>query len=677
MNKKLIYTLLFPALLSTSCADNNEWMHSIESNKFQISVITNSQGKGRAVIDGGYLLSGSTIGVTIMDQVSLAEYEGIEYKNVKYTASGSGEKQTWTGAKDLELVEYDAMAIAYYPYSSSKNDYTALSVSAGTTDYMYSGWVYDLNINNYTAAFNMKHAMTALRIIIKKENYDGEGKLTNIKFKSPGLGSSAKLNAETGVLSSISGLNTLSSYSLTKTITESGTTIDWMMVPDGKGKELDIRCTIDGVEYTKIISLNQVMEQGDMVKANFVLTRNDMQIQKVEVTPWTIYEQEETNLDTYNDYLTLTYNVTSTTNNTILINYNYLSHVSSMYIDGVSKTPVSGFKFSSTGLHEVKFKFKDETKIGGGTSSDYMFEECPIRNILTFPSQLEEIRNYTFYQRSIKSLPKFPEKLKVIGAQAFAGCTGLTAKLVFPQSLSSIGNGAFQNCKGIREELFIPKSVISIGTNPFSGCTGLISIIVEDGNNVYDSRDNCNAIIETGTNTLILGCKNTIIPESVTKIGQSAFYQCSGITEITIPESVTTIGYYAFQGCTLEKIDLPDTIEEIGYQAFYSCTKLSGTLVLPQSLQKIGDYAFAGGNGLSEIVINNSLSSIGKNAFSGCSNLKKIVSYAVNAPVIGADLFSNIGQNGTIIVPKGCIEAYSTWMTVLNTLGWTIQEMDE
>ena len=90
-------------------------------------------------------------------------------------------------------------------------------------------------------------------------------------------------------------------------------------------------------------------------------------------------------------------------------------------------------------------------------------------------------------------------------------------------------------------------------------------MVVENGNTKYDSRNNCNAIIETATNTLISGCKNTIIPNSVTSIGSHAFYRCTGLTSVTIPNSVTTIGNYAFYGCTgLTSVTIPNSVTSIG-----------------------------------------------------------------------------------------------------------------
>ena len=106
----------------------------------------------------------------------------------------------------------------------------------------------------------------------------------------------------------------------------------------------------------------------------------------------------------------------------------------------------------------------------------------------------------------------------------------------------------YYNCSGLTS-VTIGNSVTSIGERAFYGCSGLTTIVVESGNTVYDSRNNCNAIVESATNTLMFGCKNTIIPNSVTSIGNSAFYNCYGLTSITIPNSVTSIGDSAFDGC--------------------------------------------------------------------------------------------------------------------------------
>jgi len=215
-----------------------------------------------------------------------------------------------------------------------------------------------------------------------------------------------------------------------------------------------------------------------------------------------------------------------------------------------------------------------------------------------------------------------PTSVKSIKGSAFLGCTNLKS-INIPNSITSIGGCAFLNCSSLTS-IAIPNSVKCIGEGAFSGCSRLTSITVDPNNKKYDSRDNCNAIIETATNTLIAGCKNTIIPNSVTSIEMCAFEGCKNLTSINIPETVTYIGAGAFKDCTkLTSITIPNSVTTIGEYTFCDCSKLT-SVTIPNSVTSIEASAFEGCKNLTSITIPDSVTSIEDWAFSGCKNLTSI-----------------------------------------------------
>ncbi len=245
-----------------------------------------------------------------------------------------------------------------------------------------------------------------------------------------------------------------------------------------------------------------------------------------------------------------------------------------------------------------------------------------------------------------------PNSVTSIDEFAFLLCTGLISVSI-PNSVTSIGYGAFCNCTGLTE-VTIPNSVTSIGNSAFSDCSGLTSIEVESGNTKYDSRDNCNAIIETSTNILVCGCKNTIIPNSVTSIGISAFDGCSGLTEVTIPNSVTSIDSNAFSYCTgLTSVTIPNSVTSIGGGTFQSCTGLT-SVTIPNSVTSIDEFAFLLCTGLTSVSIPNSVTSIGSGAFGGCTGLTSIEVESGNTKYDSRDNCNAIIETSTNTLVCGC-----------------------
>ena len=242
-----------------------------------------------------------------------------------------------------------------------------------------------------------------------------------------------------------------------------------------------------------------------------------------------------------------------------------------------------------------------------------------------------------------------PNSVTSIGSYAFSGCSGLTS-VTIGNSVTSIGEYAFSDCSGLTS-VTIGNSVTSIGYYAFRHCSGLTSIVVVPENTCYDSRDNCNAIIETATGTLIFGCQTTIIPNSVTSIGESAFSGCTGLTSVTIPNSVTSIGYDAFYDCTgLTSVTIPNSVTSIGSCAFSGCSGLT-SVTIPNSVTSIESYAFSGCSGLTSLTIPNSVTSIGVAAFYDCYGL---TSLAIGNSVtsIGNSAFYDCHRLTSVIIPN-------------------------
>ena len=253
---------------------------------------------------------------------------------------------------------------------------------------------------------------------------------------------------------------------------------------------------------------------------------------------------------------------------------------------------------------------------------DDAFNRCSALTSVTIPNSVTSIGMHAFYQcKSLISIT-IPNSVTSIGNGAFSGCSSLTS-VTIGNSVTSIGMVAFSGCS--LSSITIPNSLTTIGYAAFK-CPSLNSIVVESGNATYDSRNNCNAIIHTATNTLIAGCKNTIIPNSVTRIGGSAFEDCSSLTSITIPNSVTSIGNYAFEDCSsLTSVTIGNSVTSIGEEAFYRCSSLN------------------------EVTLGTGLKTIEEKAFADCSKLQDVYCYAVEPPTVYDSSFSQ--YNAFLYIP--------------------------
>lgn len=245
-----------------------------------------------------------------------------------------------------------------------------------------------------------------------------------------------------------------------------------------------------------------------------------------------------------------------------------------------------------------------------------------------------------------------------IGYFAFNENKELTS-VTIPNSVTHISSRAFRKCTKLKS-ITIPKSVTRIDDSILDSCINITSIIVDKNNKIYDSRNNCNAIIHTETNELIQGCKNTTIPNTVTRIGDNAFYGMTTLKSIDIPNSVTTIATFAFWNCKgLTSLTIPNSVIYIGNFAFMMCENLK-SVTLSQSLKSLQYYIFYECKSLTSITIPASVESCDVTAFCGCNNLKNIFFQSTTPPLMTETIHTiyeldNWGQNDktTIHVPIG------------------------
>ena len=259
-----------------------------------------------------------------------------------------------------------------------------------------------------------------------------------------------------------------------------------------------------------------------------------------------------------------------------------------------------------------------------------------------------------------------PNNVTRIGDRAFSFCSSL-AEVVIPNSVTRIGDSAFESCSSLAE-VVIPNSVTRIGDSAFEGCSSLAEVIIPDSITGIGDRafSFCSSLAEV------------IIPNSVTNIGKGAFQLCSSLAEVVIPNSVTRIGDYAFSSCSsLAEVVIPNSVVCINGNPFHGwngkldCLSLSfvyednilfnkdksriisfrnqelTSYVIPNSVTRIGDYAFSSCSSLVEVVIPNSVTRIGDYAFLHCSSLSSIV-IPVSVTIIGSYAFAGCNFSNNV-----------------------------
>lgn len=291
------------------------------------------------------------------------------------------------------------------------------------------------------------------------------------------------------------------------------------------------------------------------------------------------------------------------------------------------------------------------------TANHVLFNSPSITSFV-FGDQVESVPAYLCYNQNKLSAITFPSTTKQIGEYAFAYCSEIPS-IDIPVGVTSIGEGAFMGCNKL-PSITIPYSVTNIGTNAFFQCDQLTKIDVDAANVNYCSVGGI--LFDKGQTRLIQHPAQKsgtyVVPNSVTKIENNAFYNSIGITAVTIPNSVAELGDYTFYGCTaLKSVTLSNQLTALGNSVFANCSALLSVSV-PNNVLSIGTASFSNCSRLETITLGTELETIGSNAFANCKHVVDIYSYAYATPVITSSTFSGVSRNAYVWVPEDMVRRY-------------------
>lgn len=650
----LLSAAAFIIAASASCSRIEEGLGNADPGYTALDVsIMMHETQSKGLVTGTSLPEGTEVGLSLYETDGNI-YDNLPYSNVRFSSSGSGSSQTWNPDTDVMLSASEAILYAYYPYASEITDVAAIPVTATSevqTDYMYASPVSGLNNNSPKAAITMHHALSAIRLSMKRGTYTGTGEVTSISVKGEGIATEGILNAKDGTLTSVSATDigiapALEAFTLSSDL--QGT--DIITIPAGAEKSIEMEITIDG-EVFSLTTDPITLEAGKIAVYEATVNNADISLSSVRIADWTynsagtpIIRQEwtvtlEGDIDGISfansvnddgsieiiavpiasdasiDPVTVEGSVTCTQSedydrgirtivlseiqSDVTVTFNgYSLWLTATYdIDDVSSATNIINSFTS---NYIKRMMVDGKEVSPSTS--YLFEQTG-EHIIRF-SFKEYINSGTVVAKY--HIPELgfghvadvvsitvPEGYTLFRNQVFTNCSKLTS-VSMPSTLTSIGYNTFYNSKLI-EEISFPDNITTFPDSQCKNCTSLRKVklpanLVNLGSHTFSY---CPYLTELD------------IPESVTTIGDGAL-EYSGITRLHIPDKVSVFPKRMCMECrSLEELKLPASLTEIKYQSLYNCRAMNkiihadgseetGTLTIPEGVTTVGSLALIG-----------------------------------------------------------------------------------
>lgn len=711
-------------LMAASCAYPDEVLKddlTPDGEKpLKVAVNTGKAEITKSLITTHSLADGSEIGIALYDADG-NDYNGHPYKNVCFTAGLSDDGQYWTPERDVMLSSEKAELYAYYPYSGTVNDISSIPVSASSdvqTDYMFAQKVSGLYNKQPEASIIMKHALSAIRLSVKRGSYTGKGKITKVSVKGDVIASEAMLDAMTGRLSeAIPSENGICPPIDPVSITTEYQNIEIIVVPIIENKSpIEINIEMDGAAYT--ITTDEVtLQQGNIAVFEAIVNNREISIASVSVGDWgytaegnpvinhewkvtitgntqglsfanSILEDgsiEIIAVPLLNDAEVRTVSVTGTASATQTVNESRGSRrILLSNIQSDINVSFNSYDLWITTRHNItdissptrlspKLNTDDRSnftrmKIDGKEvtpSNTYQFDAAGEYEIKFVFGSNNTIPSSAFSSNRHITYCRIPEGIETISTYSFNFCTKMET-LELPQSVQVIKYSAFPNCYALKS-IRIPEHT-TIGYGLFSGCTSLEEAVLPTH-------------IRTLPASIFSGCtslKHIDIPETVTKIDYGAL-RGTGLTSLEIPAGVTEIAEETCARCEqLESISLPGHITTIKRQAFDSCRKLKeirfsgydcpeNTLRLPDQLEHIESLAFYD-CAITSVYIPARLSKIEYGAFC-MKNLNSITVESGNPTYTTVEGFTGLIEKdtGTLIVGGAGSAVVPESVTIIGT----------
>ena len=611
-----------------SCVDDNG-IEGQNGTPLDISVATEAIAS-RGVIESASFPSASELGITLLNGNGTA-YDGKSYANIKATAAGTGNTQTWSLASKVLLSGTSGTLYAYYPYSSSVTDVADVPVSASSsnqTDYMYATPVTGLHDGNPKASVTMKHALAAVRISLVKGSYTGAGLVTAVSVKGDGMATNASLNAKTGGLSSCTGMGTNIKVDKSMTLSATAQQADILFVPVSTVTASPVfTVTIDGKDYSVTGSAVK-FEQNNIYSYTLTVNSKAMGVSDVNIGKW---------------------NYSNNGNPVINIGYNI---VFSGNTDGIAFDVVTENEWITIKALPVK-----TGSIVNNISSLYegMKQSVDEFGVLTIRIDSSKLKNDVV--------------LVFDGCNDFNGWVKLTYLVTDTskdtQILSSTCNIDDVDAMMINDNgtLFVKDLTLVNVSKTYRFSSVGVKVVFIKFKDTTSIPGYC-----------FYSCRNllsAIIPDECISIKPLAFFFCDKMTYCFIPNSVKTIEDAAFNQCfSFKDFKIPDSVETISDRAFQYLESLE-SLVIGDGVKNIGIYAFEACYKLSDVVFGSNLVFIDSRAFASCYELRKITSLSVTAPVLDDEVFVGGPEDGVLYIPEGST-GYDKWLEQLGER-WVIE----